>query len=411
MPEFLFVESNTTGTGEIFLSRAADLGFQPVLLTRDPARYAFLRKSQAQRVAVQVTETRDRAGLLAAVRARKSTVAGVFTASDYFCGTAAWLAGQLGLPGADHEAIDACRCKAGQRAVIAESAPALNPRWTLVTASTAADAAAVIGLPVVVKPCDGSASVMVRKCASPDEAAWHALRIAREWPGTCGHILVEEYVPGPEFSAETFSGALVGVTEKSLGSEPHFVETGHLYPARRRDAGPVGAAARTVARLLGLEWGPAHLEMRRGPAGVRVIEVNPRLGGDFIPELIRLAQGIDLITDSIRLAAGATTSLAPSRRHFAAIRFLTQQADGLAVVTGVDTALGLPFVRDARGYPRPTARPVAGDSTDRVAHVILSAPTRAQLLAAVAGTAKALTVSMSAAAQAAGQSEQKGVLA
>lgn len=44
----LFVESNTTGTGMIALSRARELGLTPVLLTAGPQRYAGLAETGAE---------------------------------------------------------------------------------------------------------------------------------------------------------------------------------------------------------------------------------------------------------------------------------------------------------------------------------------------------------------------------
>lgn len=48
-------------------------------------------------------------------------------------------------------------------------------------------------------------------------------------------VLLEELLKGPEVSVETVShgGAVhvVGVTDKSIGGSPAFIETGHMFPA------------------------------------------------------------------------------------------------------------------------------------------------------------------------------------
>ena len=38
----LFVESNTSGTGRLFVQRARELGYRPVLITTRPEKYAYL---------------------------------------------------------------------------------------------------------------------------------------------------------------------------------------------------------------------------------------------------------------------------------------------------------------------------------------------------------------------------------
>jgi len=396
MTDFIFVESNTTGTGEIFVRRTLDMGYRPVLLTRDPARYQFLATPAGQSVTVEVVQTRDREELIRAVGARSVPPAGIFTSSDTFYGSAAWLAHQLGLPGADYRAIDFCRCKVNQRTALGELRPHLNPSWRAPSLESAAEEATSIGYPLIVKPCDGTGSLLVRKCWDEGEVAVHIERISRDWHGTCGHILLEEFIAGPEFSVEIFNGRLIGVTEKTLGPEPNFVEMGHLYPAQGPVADIIGRSATQVARDLRLSWGPVHIEMRASSAGPRIIEINPRLGGDFIPELIRLADGEDVIASCIRLAAGDTVNFDVPSGRFAAVHFLQQVTDGIATVTGISSALEMPFVREARLYHRDTYHRVAEDFTDRVGHIILAAPSQVELIAALSAASAAVTVSSQA---------------
>ena len=76
--------------------------------------------------------------------------------------------------------------------------------------------------------------------------------------------LVEEYVPGPEISAEGYVSngvvTVVAITAKLLGPEPYFVETGHIVPAdldpRTREA--VDSYVTEVCRGLGLTLGAFH---------------------------------------------------------------------------------------------------------------------------------------------------------
>src|SRR5207237_5151876 len=97
MDAFIFVESNTTGSGETFLRRTQALGLEPWLLTRDAARYSFLaaRTASSDPPRVLAVDTLDRGALLDAVRrlAAHVRIRGVFSSSEYAIATAAWLAG------------------------------------------------------------------------------------------------------------------------------------------------------------------------------------------------------------------------------------------------------------------------------------------------------------------------------
>jgi biotin carboxylase len=229
---------------------------------------------------------------------------------------------------------------------------------------------------VIVKPVDGSGSAGVRACAGEGEVEAHAAPLFAAG-GAETRLLVEGFVVGPEFSVEVFSGRVVGITRKHLGSPPFFVEAGHDYPAEV--PGEVARAlTETVVRateLLGLGWGPLHWELRVMDGKAYAIEVNPRLAGGFIPELVRNAQGIDLIRETVRLVVGRAPETAPSRHRHASIRFLFAPAAGrLEAVEGTGDALEQEGVVDVALY-RAVGDELAihGDFRDRIGHVVACA--------------------------------------
>ena len=124
--------------------------------------------------------------------------------------------------------------------------------------------------------------------------------------------LAEEYVDGPEFSAEgvVVQGAyhLVGITAKSSGGAPYFDEVGHLFPApnlpapAQRQIGPVLAAAH---RALGLRNSVTHTEFRVDDKGICLMELNARIPGGHIPDLVELVTGIDLVAVAAQVACAA----------------------------------------------------------------------------------------------------------
>ena len=67
--------------------------------------------------------------------------------------------------------------------------------------------------------------------------------------------------------------------------------------------------------------------------------MNPRLAGGMIPDLVRLATGIDLIAATVANVAGQPVALTPSRAEAAAIRFLVADSSGEFVAArGLDRA-------------------------------------------------------------------------
>ena len=346
---FVLVESNTTGSGRLFCACARELGLRPVMLARDPGRYPYVAQDGIDAV---VTDTADPAALLAACRALGAPVAGATSSSEYYIGAAADLAAALGRPHPDGNAIRSCRDKRSQRDRL-RAAGVPGPAFSAATTPAEAVAAAGrIGYPVVVKPAAGSGSIGTRRCAGPSEVAGAAAYVLDTDPAELAlppqpAVMVEEYLTGEEYSAETLGEHVVGITRKHLGPEPYFVETGHDFPAPlpQADQAAIGDVAVAALRALGLGWGGAHVEIRRTPAGPRIVEVNPRLAGGMIPKLVAESLGIDMIFHVVAQAAGQPRPPRPVRAGATAIRFLVATGAGrLTGVRGVAAARTVPGV-------------------------------------------------------------------
>jgi len=110
-----------------------------------------------------------------------------------------------------------------------------------------------------------------------------------------------------------------------------------------------------------------------------IIEINPRLAGGMIPELVRWATGIDLLGAILAMARGERPRLEATRDDVAGIRFVTAARAGvLGEVRGLDAARRAATVREVRIDRRAGAavRP-AECATDRLGHVIAAGPERA----------------------------------
>ncbi|MEU4982747.1 ATP-grasp domain-containing protein [Streptomyces sp. NPDC021969] len=207
------------------------------------------------------------------------------------------------------------------------------------------DFVASAGLPVLVKPRDGSGSEGILVVRGATDLAAARGRAARQPEG----LLVEEFLDGPEFSVESFTAHgrhhVLAVTEKFTGD--NAVEVGHVVPART-DSGRLAAAARRFLDAVGLTEGPAHTEIILTPRGPRVVESHNRPGGDGIIDLVRRVRGVDVRDLLAAQVAGAPLELpAPDVAHGAAATwFLTADPGRVTRLTGWDEAAGCPGVVD-----------------------------------------------------------------
>lgn len=384
MSYLVLVESNTTGTGRLFAAATRRLGLRPVVFTRDPARYPYLASDRIDTVHIDTGEVR---AVREGCRRLDAPVAGVTSSSEYAIATAADVARSLGLPHPDPDAVRECRDKGAQRRRLCAAGVPGPAHAVATTAAAAGEAAQRLGFPVVVKPAAGSGSVGVARCPDRAAVAAHTASLLDATPAKLGlprpvtSVVVEEYLPGPEYSVETFDDRVVGVTHKYLGPEPQFLEIGHDFPAPLAD--PVAAALAETSlaalRALGLGHGPAHVELRHTTAGPRLIEVNPRLAGGMIPRLVQEATGIDLIHQTVAQAAGRAAASPPARERAASVRFLVAEESGrLAEVTGVAEARAVPGVAEVALTRAPGDEVVLrGAFQDRLGYVIAVADARA----------------------------------
>ncbi|MGW0844278.1 ATP-grasp domain-containing protein [Streptomyces sp. NPDC002787] len=324
----------------------------------------------------------------------ETTLGGICTYMEHYVVAAAQLAERFGLPGTSPASVAACRDKARTRRVFAEHDVASAVSHLVADEDAAVDAARSLGYPVVVKPRGMGGSAGVVRADTDAEVREAFRRASRETvlgldAFAVRGVLVEEYLAGPEISAETVvlghdDVRIVAITRKRLGAEPRFQEVGHLVDAADPLLGDATVAQTVIdaVQALGIERGVLHIELRLTARGPVLIEVNARPGGDLIPHLVRLATGIDLAQAAAALATSAVPDLAPTHRRAAAVQFLYPPATG--VVTHLSAPAAVRFERwldrlvwTRHPGDRVTAPPHASID-DRLAHWVVTGADRAE---------------------------------
>ncbi|MCG7207332.1 ATP-grasp domain-containing protein [Streptomyces arenae] len=290
-----------------------------------------------------VADPTDQAALAAAGRAlaERYELAGVVTWTEWYLVPVARLARQLGLPTTAAEALQGCRNKHTSRSLFARHGVPSAVSVSVRIEREAADAASLIGYPVVVKPAAHAASMGVIRVDSADDfpAAYaFAARTADDGVEST-QVLVEEYLDGPEVSVEcvTHQGqtTVVAVTRKTVGMPPFFEELAHVVDANDPLLATVAPVAVAALDAVGITDGVSHVEIRIVDGRPRLIEVNARIAGDMIGHLVHLATGVDLARAAADIACGRTPDLTPTRRQAAAIRFIYPAYSGTLTARGV----------------------------------------------------------------------------
>lgn len=238
-------------------------------------------------------------------------------ASDPAAPTAAYVAEKLGLPGNPCESVEILTQKDLFRDFLQKNGfntPKACGYTTFEQANADIDN---FKFPVMVKPVDSSGSKGVVKIENKSQlkaAVEEALSYSRS-----KRIIVEEFIQkkGYQISGDGFSvdGKLVFT---SYGNELYsgkgtreYVALGEFWPSLISDElkAKVDNELEKLIQALGMRTCAYNIEVILDENDdVYVLELGPRNGGSYIPQLINYATGVDLIDYTLRAAVGEDCS-------------------------------------------------------------------------------------------------------
>lgn len=200
-----------------------------------------------------------------------------------------------------------------------------------------------ITYPCISKPVDNAGSRGVMLVESSKELE-NAVRYSSS-NGRNGKVIIEEYLQGDEVSVEIMvidgDVHVLQVTDKLTTGAPHFVEMGHSQPSRLGDENVevIKDLAIRAVKSVGIDNGPAHVEIMLTDKGPRMIELGARMGGDCITtHLVPLSTGIDMVKATIQIALGECPDIGPNLNKGAAIRYFKEQCGTIKAVQGIEAA-------------------------------------------------------------------------
>ncbi|MFD9452394.1 ATP-grasp domain-containing protein [Streptomyces sp. NPDC059985] len=388
----LVVEPASSG-GATLIGVAAEMGLRVVVATADSGDRRLSDAVRAAADSVLTVETNDQAALEAAALElhRAEPFEAVLPGSDIYVTATARVAAALDLPGLPVATVDRVRDKSVMRAAVAD-AGLRTPRFAQATTDAELRAAAErVGFPCVLKPVACSGSIHVSRADDLGRLTAAFQRLVTDPEPDMGklhehRVLVEEYVQGPEFSADGYvledgEVTVVALSRTLLGPEPDFVELGHLTPALVDDTTlkSVEAYVGDVVRAVGITSGPFHCELRLAAEGPVLIEIGARLPGDRIVELLRLVTGVSLPRVAVAAALGldpeAVGAFARPQAESAGIRFFSAAGrSSYRELAGWSDLEALPEVTETSVYFAPGETiPGVQDCRSRLGHALFTA--------------------------------------
>ena len=182
--------------------------------------------------------------------------------------------------------------------------------------------------PVIVKPVDSAGSKGVTKCNGKEDledAIERALRFSH-----CGEYVIEEFLPQKGYSSDcdsySIDGELVFASFSSqrfdIKSANPFTPSAYSWPATISAANQIylKSELQRLISLLGLRTSIYNIETRETIEGIPyIMEMSPRAGGNRLSEMIKLVNGVDLISLHVSHCVGIPSGFQPESAHCSSV--------------------------------------------------------------------------------------------
>ena len=355
MKTIVFIGANKSGSSYEAIKASEALHYYTVLLTD---RKSFLDKRMdfphvhSMRMC-DLNNIEEIKAAIAAIAEERFTISAIVSFIEPHCHTAALLSREFGLKSFTARAIAIMLDKAKSRKALRKTGHA--PPYHVIEGNAPISDTG-LEMPVVLKAPVSSASKDVHMVSNTAEyqKAFAALR--KRYPD--GSVLVEKYMPGPQYLVETLTVKgkvhIIALIEQEITFSGKFIVTGYQMitgedsPFFRRLKEDVHA----IIQAHGMRDGPCHLELRHFDEQWKLIEANPRMSGGAMNLLIETAYGINLAKETLKSATGIAADFERKYKKEAFLQYVVVPEKGvLTKVTGKKLAQKNPEV--AHVYVKP----------------------------------------------------------
>ncbi|QGG51175.1 ATP-grasp domain-containing protein [Lysinibacillus pakistanensis] len=172
-------------------------------------------------------------------------------------------------------------------------------------------------------------------------------------------IMIEEYIDGPQYLVEAIvykrQPHVIGIVEQEITQGKRFIITGYgvLVKAPSDIQAGLEEVLQSIVTIFNIENGALHLELRLTKNGWKLIEINPRISGGAMNNMIFAAFGFNLVEETLKLLLGEPPNIQPRHKKFVYTKYVIVESKGiLERVIGRTRASKSPGVVDVYVKPR-----------------------------------------------------------
>ncbi|MGG3443201.1 ATP-grasp domain-containing protein [Bacillus nitratireducens] len=361
MDTIVFIETNKSGSSREAIKAAEKLNFFTVLLTKK-TKFIEERDTFPDVHQMIFTDINDYDNIITTIeKLNKSgkNIKGIFSFIDPFVYLAARLSEKFCSNIVSTEAIYRMENKILTRNVLKDLPISLNyliykPTEPL---SSFLKKNKKINFPLIVKSPKSSGSKDVLLVKNKNQLIFSIQSLLNKLPNE--EILLEEYIDGPQYLVEILvqdgKVHIIAVIEQEITLFERFIVTGYslLGQVDKRLYNSLFNAVNSVIQAFNMKNGACHLELRRIKDVWKLIEINPRISGGAMNDIIEIGHGINLVQETIQLMLGNKPSLNKKHYKYVYAHYLTVKSKGKLIrVTGKNRSSKYPGVEKVYIKPK-----------------------------------------------------------
>ncbi|KOS68743.1 biotin carboxylase [Lysinibacillus contaminans] len=148
-------------------------------------------------------------------------------------------------------------------------------------------------------------------------------------------IMIEEFIKGPQYLVEALvykrQAQIIGIIEQEITEGNRFIITGYGVLAEVPTDIQTGIeeVLHSIVKEFDIENGTLHLELRLTDHGWKLIEINPRISGGAMNNMILAAFGFSLVEETLKLFLGEQPNVEPRHRKFIFTKYVIVERKGI----------------------------------------------------------------------------------
>nr|WP_233711102.1 ATP-grasp domain-containing protein [Lederbergia citrisecunda] len=362
MKTIIFIGTNKSGSSREAIKAAEQLGYFNVLFTKNERQIQQREeyKDVHEMILVDTNNYTEMKNEIMNLKQKGYEILTVVSFLDSYVHIASLLCGEYCKNYTSSRAIEMMENKEETRSFLKDQS--YTPKFSIIKPGDSFDSVSEkMAFPVIVKFPKSTGSKDVLYAANNDELIRHTKSLQEKNPYEV--MIVEEYIEGKQYLVEAMvhnsKVMIAGIIEQEIIRGRRFIITGYgvLVDPPVYLMSSIEKVLNSVVSKFNIKNGTLHLELRSTGRGLKIIEINPRISGGAMNNMLKAAFGFSLVEETLKLFLGETPSLEPKHINHIYTQYVIVTRKGiLERVTGRGRAKKSPGVVEVFIKPKKGTR-------------------------------------------------------